>query len=92
MTGETAFEPPTELRPYPSRCSLCEGAIREERVTLVYTIDGAPRIVHGVPAGVCQNCGERYLRPEVASRVEELLATSPPRHEKVPAWEFASAG
>lgn len=92
MTSNASFEPPTNRRHYPSRCSLCEGPIREDRVTLVYTIDGSPKIVHGVPAGVCQNCGERYLRPEIASRIEDLLATTPPRHEQIPAWEFASSG
>lgn len=37
---------------------------------------------------MCRDCGERYVRPDVASRVEELLATSPSRHEQVPAWEL----
>jgi YgiT-type zinc finger domain-containing protein len=92
MTAERRFEPPSSRRPYPARCSRCDGEIRERRVTLVYTIDASPKIVHGVPTGVCQSCGERYLRPEVAARVEELLTTSPPTHEEIPAWEFASAG
>lgn len=66
-------------RAYPSRCSRCDGPVHEERVTLVYTIDEFPKIVHGVPAGVCQNCGERYIRPEVASRIEELLVVDAER-------------
>lgn len=58
--------------------------------TFVYQeANGSTRVVHGVPAGICQSCGERYLREEVAAEIERLLNGPPARREEVPVWDFA---
>lgn len=91
MSSRAEFQPPRERRGYPSTCPLCGGAIREETVSLHYPAnDGSPRIVHEVPAGVCRSCAERYLRPEVAEKIERLLSAAPAGREEVPVWNFAA--
>ncbi|MFA5786253.1 MAG: type II toxin-antitoxin system MqsA family antitoxin [Actinomycetota bacterium] len=83
--------PPTQRRKHPSQCSQCAGSVRSRRVTLVYPgPDSTTRVVHGVPAGVCTSCGEKYITPEVAERIERLLSAPPARSEKVPVWDFAA--
>jgi len=79
-------------RPYPSRCILCGGPVEEQVLTLPYTGEnGSVRVVRGVPVGVCRVCGERYLRPEVAARIDELLARPADGNEEFPVWDFAAA-
>ncbi len=91
MTGRAESERRDHTREYPSRCLKCEGAILETITTLVYTEpDGAPRVVHRVPAGVCRACGEKYLRPKVTEAIERLLSSPPAGQEEVPAWDFGA--
>ncbi len=86
------FLPPKNPKKYPSRCSVCGGEpVTEKVVTLVLPeTDGTTRIVHGVPAGVCPQCGEQYLRLDVAEALDRILSSPPTRHEEIPVWEFAS--
>jgi YgiT-type zinc finger domain-containing protein len=88
--SHTAF-PPDRPNTYPSKCFQCQGTVIEQDVNLVYPrSDGPPRLVNRVPAGVCDSCGEQYLRPETAEIIEKLLAAPPARHEEVPVWDFAA--
>jgi predicted RNase H-like HicB family nuclease len=36
-------------------------------------------VIDGVPAGVCEQCGEKYLLHEVVVKLEQLMATPPTR-------------
>lgn len=53
-------------------CIHCGGRVRE-RVAAVDYRWGAEllAVVRDVPAGVCEACGEEYVRGDVAKRVEE---------------------
>jgi YgiT-type zinc finger domain-containing protein len=88
----TDFSPPERLKAYPSACPQCGGRVEAKKVTLIYLdLAGEPRVVRGVPAGVCRSCGERYLTAAVTERIEELLAREASRIEPVPTWDFAAA-
>lgn len=81
-----------DRKPYPSACHLCGGKISEKLVTLMLPDpSGTTRLVHGVPAGVCDQCGEQYLRAEVTAAIDRILKSPPTRREDVPVWEFASS-
>ena len=56
-------------------CSLCGGEVRGEQVELDYRYRGKLYIFQDVPAGVCQQCGERYLIAEVAREIEHRIRT-----------------
>lgn len=91
MSDAREFAPPPRKNAYPPCCALCGGTVSEEIVALPYPGgDDTTRMVNHVPAGVCQTCGERYLRADVAQRIEELLAAPPSGHETVPVWDFAA--
>lgn len=82
-----------ERKVYPTRCDLCGGDIVEEIVTLTYPDrNGGVRVIEGAPAGVCQQCHERYLSFETAEAIDELLASPPTKKETFSVWEFAKAG
>jgi len=52
------------------QCVLCrQGETSPGTVTVTLERDGAVVIFKGVPADVCENCGEYYLTDEVTDRL-----------------------
>ena len=51
-------------------CSFCGGEVKSERVELDYRCRGKLYIFQDVPAGVCQQCGEKYLTAKIAKEIE----------------------
>lgn len=56
-------------------CSFCRGEVKEEKVELDYRYKGKLYIFQNVPAGVCQQCGEKYLTSEIAKKIEHSIQT-----------------
>jgi len=55
------------------RCHFCGGEVVEQRVTVDYRWGEALLVViRHVPAGVCQVCGEQYLKAEVVKEMEKV--------------------
>jgi YgiT-type zinc finger domain-containing protein len=56
------------------KCYFCGGEVVEKRVTVDYRW-GAEllAVVKNVPAGVCQICGEQYIKAEVVKEMEEVV-------------------
>lgn len=54
-------------------CSFCGGEVKEESVELDYRYKGKLYIFQNVPAGVCQQCGEKYLTAKTAKRIEDRI-------------------
>lgn len=83
------------MSPYEyANCSFCGGPVVEERVTVVRTFRGQLLILENVPAGVCQQCGERYFRGAVVEEMERLMNEPVPSNARrimVPALQFATA-
>ncbi len=48
-------------------------------------------VFEGVPAGVCEECGEEYLRPDVYDRMAGVAETGTPAKAQitVPVYEYA---
>ncbi len=51
-------------------CSQCGGQVSPEKVELDYRYKERLYIFQDVPAGVCQQCGEKYLTAEVSKEIE----------------------
>ncbi len=67
-----------------NKCSLCNGEVIEERVTVDYRWgDKLLAVLEEVPAGVCQNCGEEYYRAEVVKAMEELAKSKKKSKAKI---------
>lgn len=55
------------------RCHFCGGEVVEQRVTVDYRWGEALLVViRNVPAGVCQVCGEQYLKADVVKQMERV--------------------
>jgi len=48
---------------------------QSDKVELVYQYKGRLYIFQNVPAGVCQQCGEKYLTAKVAKEIEHRIMT-----------------
>ena len=56
-------------------CSFCGGKVEVDRVELEYRYKGKLYIFQNVPAGVCHQCGEKYLAAKVAKEIEHRIQT-----------------
>ena len=56
-------------------CSFCGGEVKEDKVELDYRYKRKLYIFRNVPAGVCQQCGEKYLTAKVAKEIEQRIQT-----------------
>ncbi|MCK4476569.1 MAG: type II toxin-antitoxin system MqsA family antitoxin [Methanophagales archaeon] len=56
-------------------CSFCGGRVKRDKVELVYQYRGKLYIFQNVPAGVCEQCGEKYLTAKVAKEIEQRIQT-----------------
>lgn len=73
------------------KCSLCKGNVEERLIRYVQDFEGRVVIVENVPAEVCTQCGEKYLRSDVAEKVQSLVwdPPSPKRRDEVPVYDLA---
>ncbi len=56
-------------------CSFCGGEVKEDKVELDYRYQGKLFVFQNVPAGVCQQCGEKYLTAKIAKEIEHRIQT-----------------
>jgi len=74
-------------------CHICGGRIAEKRVNQELWIKGKLIVIEGVPAGVCQQCGEKVVGAEVGKTIAALAADSKrlqkARRMTVPVIRFA---
>ncbi len=55
-----------------NRCHFCGGTVTAQKVVVDYRWgEELIAIIEGVPAGVCDTCGERYFKAEVVKAMEE---------------------
>lgn len=51
----------------------CGGAVKEQRMPREIRWEGQLFIFEDVPMGVCIQCGEKVLKPEVAKTIDRIL-------------------
>jgi YgiT-type zinc finger domain-containing protein len=56
-----------------SKCYFCQGKVRQERVTIDYRWGNHLFVIEDVPAGLCDQCGEKYLVGTVYEELERLV-------------------
>ncbi len=56
-------------------CYFCGGEVKADNVELDYRYKGKLFIFQNVPAGVCQQCGEKTLIAKVAKEIEHRIQT-----------------
>jgi YgiT-type zinc finger domain-containing protein len=53
-------------------CYFCKGRVSRKEVTIDYRWGSTLVVIQGVPAGVCQQCGEKYIESSVYKVMEKL--------------------
>ena len=71
-------------------CFFCGGAVEERLMPREMRWEGKLLIFEDVPTGVCARCGEKYLRPDVAKKIDAALQSTqhPSRTVSVPVYQY----
>jgi len=54
------------------KCYFCKAKVVQQQVTIDYRWGDNLVVIKDVPAGVCQQCGEKYLKSSVYKELERL--------------------
>ena len=73
-----------------SECFYCGGAVEEQLMPRELRWQGVLFIFENVPMGVCIQCGEKVLKPEVAKAIDRVLLEKkkPNRTIQVPVYRY----
>jgi YgiT-type zinc finger domain-containing protein len=73
-----------------SDCFYCGGAVEERLVPREVRWHGQFFIFENVPMGVCTQCGEKVVKPEVAKALDRVLQEKkkPARTIRVPVYSY----
>ena len=71
-----------------SSCAYCGSNVTEQHVRMEMWYGDQLLVFEHVPTGVCDICGEEYLRPDVQDRMIALAKTSPKSTMTVPVYPF----
>jgi YgiT-type zinc finger domain-containing protein len=63
-------------------CTYCGGEVNETAIDYDYRRQGHLMVISKVPVGVCQQCGEKYFKPQVLKRMDESYHDIFDRHKK----------
>jgi len=71
-------------------CYFCGGVVEERLLPREIRWKGKLLVFENVPMGVCSQCGEKFLRPEVAKKIDTALesAKRPSRVLQVPVYQY----
>jgi len=53
-------------------CTYCGGEVAEKKIEYDYRRAQRLMVVSNVTAGVCRQCGEKYFKPDVLKRMDEI--------------------
>lgn len=74
------------------KCIVCNhGDTQLGTTTVTFHRDGQTLVVNGVPAEVCENCGEAYVAEEVTAKVLDIAAEARKVHAEVLVRDYAPA-
>lgn len=72
-------------------CVICrQGETRAGLVTVTLNRDDAVVVIKGVPAEVCENCGEYYLAEAVATALTRLAEEAVEKGAEVEVLRYAA--
>lgn len=73
------------------RCVLCkQGETKSGTVTVALQRGDTTVIIKGVPAEICENCGEYYLADDIAGRVLSMAEEAVKKNAEVEILRFAA--
>ena len=74
------------------KCVICKhGETRPGKATVTLERDGMTLVTKGVPARVCQNCGEEYIDEETTARLLQTAEDAARAGVQVDIREYVAA-
>ena len=70
-------------------CPLCGGRMKEDVTTFTVDLKSGVLVVRKVPATVCSQCGESWIRDQAAEVLEKMVAEFRKRMVQVEVVEFS---
>jgi YgiT-type zinc finger domain-containing protein len=58
-----------------TECYFCKGRVEPQKVDVDFRWGHKLKVIEQVPAGVCQQCGEKYFEAAVYKAMERLAAS-----------------
>jgi len=55
------------------RCALCGGGLRDGVATIPFLIGEKVAVIRNVPAEICSDCDEAYMKSSAAGWIESIL-------------------
>lgn len=73
-----------------SDCIYCGGSVEEQLMYRELRWQKKLFVFENVPMGVCRQCGEKFLKPEVAKEIDRMLQeeNKPSRTILVPVYHY----
>jgi YgiT-type zinc finger domain-containing protein len=75
----------------PKKCALCGGSLRNGTTTIPFLVDERVVVIKDVPAEVCTDCGEAYMKSSVVEKVESVLDRLEELHSEMSVVHFEVA-
>ncbi len=73
------------------KCPLCGGGLSDGNTATPFFIGEKVIVIKDVPAEVCGDCGEAYMKSSVVDRVEALLDKLEDLHSEVSIVHYEAA-
>ena len=63
-------------------CSFCGGEVTEQKIDYDYRRQSRLLVISNVSAGVCGQCGEKYFKPEILKKMDDIYHNIFDRNQK----------
>jgi len=73
------------------KCPLCGGEMNDGIATLPFLMGAKVAVIKNVPAEICSECGEAYMKSYVVSNVEKLLDRIEEIHSEISVIYYEAA-
>jgi YgiT-type zinc finger domain-containing protein len=73
------------------RCPLCGGEMQDGITTIPFMMGERVTVIKNVPAEICFDCGEAYMKSSVVDKIESLLDQVEVLHSEMSVLQFEAA-
>ena len=73
------------------KCPLCGGVMTDGITTIPFLSGDRVTVIKNVPAEICSDCGDAYMKSSVVDRVESLLDRIEELHSEMSVIQYEAA-
>jgi len=73
------------------KCPLCGGEMHHGITTIPFLIGEKVAVIKDVPAEICSDCGEAYMKSSVVGKVESVLDKLEELHSEMSVVHYEAA-